>query len=62
MSDVGPVPVISFVGKSGVGKTTVLVRVISEIKRRGNCLLTDEHLSADESKERAERKLGFVAL
>ena len=29
------VPVISFVGKSGVGKTTALELVIAEIKERG---------------------------
>ncbi|MBU0492777.1 MAG: molybdopterin-guanine dinucleotide biosynthesis protein B [Chloroflexi bacterium] len=28
-------PIISFVGKSGTGKTTFLVRVVAELKRRG---------------------------
>jgi len=37
------VPVISVVGKSGVGKTTVLVQVIGEIKRRGYKLGTVKH-------------------
>ena len=37
------VPVISVVGKSGVGKTTVLVQVIREIKRRGYKLGTVKH-------------------
>jgi molybdopterin-guanine dinucleotide biosynthesis protein B len=40
----GPkVPVVSMVGKSGVGKTTVLERVIHEIKRRGYKLGTVKH-------------------
>jgi molybdopterin-guanine dinucleotide biosynthesis protein B len=37
------VPVISVVGKSGVGKTTVLERVIREIKRRGYRVGTVKH-------------------
>lgn len=37
------VPVISVVGKSGVGKTTVLVQLIREIKRRGYRLGTVKH-------------------
>jgi molybdopterin-guanine dinucleotide biosynthesis protein B len=37
------VPVVSMVGKSGVGKTTVLERVIREIKRRGYKLGTIKH-------------------
>ena len=37
------VPVVSLVGKSGVGKTTVLERVIREIKRRGYRLGTVKH-------------------
>lgn len=36
-------PVISMVGKSGVGKTTALERVIREIKRRGYRLGTVKH-------------------
>jgi molybdopterin-guanine dinucleotide biosynthesis protein B len=36
-------PVVSLVGKSGVGKTTVLERVIREIKRRGYRLGTVKH-------------------
>jgi molybdopterin-guanine dinucleotide biosynthesis protein B len=43
MSQDGPAPVISFVGKSGVGKTTVLERVIREIKRRGYRVGTIKH-------------------
>lgn len=43
MSDAGSVPVISMVGKSGVGKTTVLERVIREIKRRGYRVGTVKH-------------------
>ena len=37
------VPVVSLVGKSGVGKTTALERVIREIKRRGHRLGTVKH-------------------
>jgi molybdopterin-guanine dinucleotide biosynthesis protein B len=37
------VPVISMVGKSGVGKTTALERVIREIKRRGYRVGTIKH-------------------
>jgi molybdopterin-guanine dinucleotide biosynthesis protein B len=43
MNNAGPVPVISIVGKSGVGKTTVLERVIREIKRRGYRVGTIKH-------------------
>lgn len=43
MSRVGRVPVISVVGKSGVGKTTALERVIREIKRRGYRVGTVKH-------------------
>lgn len=43
MSNDGPVPVISLVGKSGVGKTTALERVIREIKRRGYKVGTVKH-------------------
>ena len=43
MSGDRPVPVISFVGKSGVGKTTVLERVIREVKRRGYGVGTIKH-------------------
>lgn len=39
----GSVPVISVVGKSGVGKTTALERVIREIKRRGYRVGTVKH-------------------
>ena len=39
----GHLPVISMVGKSGVGKTTVLERVIVEIKRRGYKVGTIKH-------------------
>jgi len=43
VSEVGHVPVISIVGKSGVGKTTVLERVIREIKMRGYRVGTVKH-------------------
>jgi molybdopterin-guanine dinucleotide biosynthesis protein B len=36
-------PVVSLVGKSGVGKTTVLVQIIREMKRRGHRLGTVKH-------------------
>ena len=38
-----PVPVVSLVGKSGVGKTTALERIIRELKRRGYRLGTVKH-------------------
>jgi molybdopterin-guanine dinucleotide biosynthesis protein B len=37
------VPIISMVGKSGVGKTTALERVIREVKRRGYRVGTVKH-------------------
>ena len=37
------VPIVSLVGKSGVGKTTVLERLIREMKRRGYRLGTIKH-------------------
>ncbi len=43
MSEVGHVPVISVVGKSGVGKTTALELVIREIKMRGYRVGTVKH-------------------
>jgi molybdopterin-guanine dinucleotide biosynthesis protein B len=43
MTKEGRVPVISMVGKSGVGKTTALERVIREIKRRGYKVGTVKH-------------------
>ena len=43
MSGNGRVPVISIVGKSGVGKTTALERVIREIKQRGYRVGTVKH-------------------
>jgi len=41
--DRGRVPIISMVGKSGVGKTTTLVGVIREMKRRGYKVGTVKH-------------------
>lgn len=43
MSDRRRVPIVSMVGKSGVGKTTVLERVIREIKHRGYRVGTIKH-------------------
>jgi molybdopterin-guanine dinucleotide biosynthesis protein B len=43
VSEVGHVPVISVVGKSGVGKTTALELVIREIKMRGYRVGTVKH-------------------
>lgn len=43
MTQDGGVPVVSMVGKSGVGKTTALERVIREIKRRGYKVGTVKH-------------------
>lgn len=43
MSATTCVPVISLVGKSGVGKTTALERIIREIKRRGYRVGTVKH-------------------
>ncbi len=43
MTGDGSVPVVSMVGKSGVGKTTALERVIREIKRRGYKVGTIKH-------------------
>jgi molybdopterin-guanine dinucleotide biosynthesis protein B len=43
MSGDGSVPVVSMVGKSGVGKTTALELVIREIKRRGYRVGTVKH-------------------
>ena len=37
------VPIISVVGKSGVGKTTFLVTLISEMKRRGHRVAVVKH-------------------
>jgi molybdopterin-guanine dinucleotide biosynthesis protein B len=37
------VPVVSLVGKSGVGKTTALERIIRELKRRGHRVGTVKH-------------------
>jgi len=39
----GRVPVVSFVGKSGVGKTTAMELVIHELKRRGRRVGTVKH-------------------
>ena len=43
MSQDGSVPVISVVGKSGVGKTTALERIIAELKHRGYRVGTVKH-------------------
>lgn len=43
MSKDGSVPVVSMVGKSGVGKTTALELVVREIKRRGYRVGTVKH-------------------
>lgn len=43
MSGRPAVPVVSFVGKSGVGKTTALERVLRELKRRGRRIGTVKH-------------------
>jgi molybdopterin-guanine dinucleotide biosynthesis protein B len=40
-------PVVSFVGRSGVGKTTALERVIRELKRRGLRVGTIKHDAHD---------------
>jgi molybdopterin-guanine dinucleotide biosynthesis protein B len=37
------VPIISLVGKSGVGKTTALERILRELKRRGHRVGTIKH-------------------
>jgi len=43
VSSLHSVPVVSFVGKSGVGKTTALERVLRELKRRGHKIGTVKH-------------------
>ncbi|HSJ57288.1 MAG TPA: molybdopterin-guanine dinucleotide biosynthesis protein B [Anaerolineae bacterium] len=43
MSDQRRVPIISLVGKSGVGKTTALERIIRELKARGYRIGTVKH-------------------
>jgi molybdopterin-guanine dinucleotide biosynthesis protein B len=43
VSEVGLVPVVSIVGKSGVGKTTALERIIRVIKQRGYRVGTVKH-------------------
>ena len=43
MSSAVSIPVVSFVGKSGVGKTTVLVKVIRELSDRGYQVGTVKH-------------------
>lgn len=39
------VPVISFIGKSGAGKTTLMEKIVVELKRRGRRLATIKHHS-----------------
>lgn len=43
MSEYKTMPVISLVGKSGVGKTTALERILRELKRRGYRVGTIKH-------------------
>ena len=38
-----PVPVLSIIGKSGVGKTTILEKLIPELKSRGLKIATIKH-------------------
>ncbi len=38
-----PIPIVSIVGKSGCGKTTLLEKLIPELKRRGYRLATIKH-------------------
>lgn len=40
-------PLVSFVGTSGCGKTTLIVKVISELKRRGYRVSTIKHDAHD---------------
>lgn len=47
MSNGRSVPVVSFVGRSGVGKTTALERVIRELKQRGFKVGTVKHDAHD---------------
>lgn len=47
MSNWRSVPVVSFVGRSGVGKTTALERVIRELKQRGFKVGTVKHDAHD---------------
>ncbi|MEJ2210783.1 MAG: molybdopterin-guanine dinucleotide biosynthesis protein B [Anaerolineae bacterium] len=47
MSRERAVPVVSLVGKSGVGKTTVLEPIIRELKRRGYRVATVKHDTHD---------------
>ncbi len=37
------IPIISFVGKSGTGKTTFLAQVVAELKRRGRRVAVIKH-------------------
>ena len=41
------IPMITFVGRSGAGKTTFLVRLIAELRQRGYRIATIKHHSHD---------------
>lgn len=47
MSDDYKTPIVSLVGKSGVGKTTVLERILHELKQRGYKVGTIKHDTHD---------------
>jgi len=41
------VPIVSIVGKSGVGKTTIILRLLAELKKRGYRVATVKHSTHD---------------